>query len=137
MHVTLELNTRALIVTLGGHLPIPVTLRYTSTDPLAVHFQFPAHVTTDAEPATWTFARTLLAEGLAAPAGVGSVRVVPRGPEHTVVELHTDRGVAMLRFDTKALRHFLTRTYAVVEPGTESVAPELDLDLAAIYGGRA
>ncbi|MFJ9174495.1 SsgA family sporulation/cell division regulator [Streptomyces sp. NPDC102360] len=137
MHITLELSTSALIVTMDGRLPAPVTLRYTSSDPFAVHFDFPARVTVDGEAATWTFARTLLAEGLAGPAGAGCVRVAPRGPSHTVVELQTELGVAMLRFDTKVLHRFLARTHTVVAPGAETVAPELDRGLTAIYGGAA
>ncbi|MGW2341306.1 SsgA family sporulation/cell division regulator [Streptomyces sp. NPDC001661] len=137
MNVTLELSTSAVIVTLDGQLPTPVTLRYDSSDPLAVHFDFPARVTLDGEAATWTFARTLLAEGLAGPAGVGRVRVAPRGASHTVVEFHAEPGVAVLRFDTKALHRFLARTHTVVAPGAETVTPELDRGLTAIYGGLA
>ncbi|MFI5663223.1 SsgA family sporulation/cell division regulator [Streptomyces sp. NPDC051684] len=137
MNITLELSTSAVLVTMDGQLPVPVNLRYTSSDPLAVHFDFPARVTTDGEDSTWTFARTLLTEGLAGPAGVGCVRVAPRGSSYTVVELHSELGVAMLRFDTKVLHRFLSRTHRVVALGAETVAPELDRGLAAVYGGRA
>ncbi|MFZ3554625.1 SsgA family sporulation/cell division regulator [Streptomyces sp. BH055] len=137
MHITLELATSAVLLTMDGQLPVPLTLRYTSSDPLAVHLDFPARVTTDREATTWTFARTLLAEGLSGPAGLGRVRVAPRGPSRTVVELHSDPGVAVLRFDTKVLHRFLARTHTVVAPGAETVAPEPDLGLTAIYGGRA
>ncbi|MFJ9174008.1 SsgA family sporulation/cell division regulator [Streptomyces sp. NPDC102360] len=137
MHVVLELSARAFLVITDDQLPVHVGLRYSSAEPFAVHLEFPPHITLDGTSATWTFARVLLEEGLKHPAGIGEVRVAPRGRKDTSVELHSELGVAMLHFDTQDLRHFLSRTYMVVEPGTETMAPELDFDLAAIYGGQA
>ncbi len=137
MYVTLEQPTGASLVTATDHeIAIPATLRYTSDDPLAVHLDFPPHVTLDGEVTTWTFARVLLGEGLPASAGIGSVRVRPCGDSHTYVEFHTAQGVAVLRFAAADLTRFLARTYTVVAPDEETVGAELDHGLVALFGGR-
>ncbi|MFJ9422840.1 SsgA family sporulation/cell division regulator [Streptomyces sp. NPDC101249] len=135
MHIALEQPTGAhLVIRDGQELPIPLTLRYTSDDPLAVHADFPAHVSVGDEKVTWTFARALLEEGLDAPAGVGNVHIRPAGPRRTVVELHAPEGVAMVCFDTPVLRRFLTRSHTVVEPGGEQIGAVLDDSLTAMFG---
>lgn len=138
MHVTLEQPTGARLITAADqHIAIPATLRYTSADPLAVHLDFPPHVTLDGEVTTWTFARVLPAEGLRAPAGPGTVRVRPCGLSHTYVEFHAPEGAAVLRFATSDLSRFLARTYTVIPPGEGIVGAELDHDVVALFGGRA
>ena len=137
MYVTLEQPTGARLITAADQdIAIPTTLRYTSADPLAVHIDFPPHVTLDGEVTTWTFARVLLGEGLRAPAGPGSVRVRPCGSSHTYVEFHSPVGTAVLRFGTSDLYRFLARTYTVIAPGEETVGAELDQGLVALFGGR-
>jgi hypothetical protein len=137
MHVTLQQPTGARLITATDQeLAIPATLRYTSADPLAVHIDFPPHVTVDGEVTTWTFARVLLGEGLRAPAGIGNARVRPAGSAHTYVEFHAEQGVAVLRFTTADLTRFLARTYTVVAPGEETVGAELDHGLVTLFGGR-
>ncbi|WP_328749052.1 SsgA family sporulation/cell division regulator [Streptomyces sp. NBC_00285] len=137
MHVTLQQPTGARLITARDQeIAIPATLRYTSADPPAVHIDFPPHVTVDGEAATWTFARTLLGEGLRAPAGIGNVRVRPAGSAHTRVEFHAAQGVAVLRFASADLTRFLARTYTVVAPDEETVSAELDHGLVALFGGR-
>lgn len=137
MHVTLQQPTGARLITATDQeLAIPATLRYTSADPLAVHIDFPPHVTVDGEVTTWTFARVLLGEGLRGPAGIGTVRVRPGGPAHTHVEFHTPQGIALLRFTTADLTRFLARTFTVVAAGEETVGAELDHGLVALFGGR-
>ncbi len=137
MHVTLEQPTGARLITAADQdLAIPTTLRYTSADPLAVHLDFPPHVTLDGEVTTWTFARALLASGLRTSAGLGSVRVRPCGSSHTYVEFHAAEGTAVLRFETADLYRFLARTYTVVAPGEETVGAELDRGLVTLFGGR-
>ncbi|MEU6352383.1 SsgA family sporulation/cell division regulator [Streptomyces sp. NPDC047072] len=137
MYVSIQQPTGARLVTgTGQEIAVPVSLRYTSGDPLAVHLDFPAHVTLDGEGTTWTFARVLLGEGLRGVAGVGSVRVRPCGDEHTYVEFHAAQGVARLRFLAADLVRFLARTYTVVAAGEEAVGAELDHGLVALFGGR-
>ncbi|ALV34249.1 MULTISPECIES: SsgA family sporulation/cell division regulator [Streptomyces] len=136
MPITLEQPTGAHLLTPDGdELAVPVTLRYTCADALAVHFVFPAWISLDDEEVTWTFARVLLHEGLGAPAGVGSVRIRPCGPARTYVEFRTPAGIAVVRFDTSALRRFLLRSYEIAAPGGEAVGPALDRGLASMLGG--
>lgn len=137
MYVSLEQPTGARLITpTGQEMAIPATLRYTAVDPLAVHIEFPRHVTLDGEVTTWTFARVLLGAGLRTAAGIGSVRVRPCGSEHTYVEFHAPQGVARLRFVAADLVRFLARTYTVVAPGEETVGAELDHGLVSLFGGR-
>ncbi|MFG2378096.1 MULTISPECIES: SsgA family sporulation/cell division regulator [unclassified Streptomyces] len=135
-HVTLEQPTSArLIADDDQELAVTVTLRYSSGDPFAVQLLFPAWISLDGKKVTWTFARALLEEGLATPAGMGNVHIRPYGPAHTAVEFHSPEGIAMIRFDTVALHHFLRRTYRVTEPGREALEPSLDRGLASLLDG--
>jgi Streptomyces sporulation and cell division protein, SsgA len=134
--ITLEQPTGAHLLTPDDDdLAVPVTLRYTCADPLAVHLVFPAWISLDDEEVTWTFARALLEEGLGAPAGVGSVHIRPGGPARTYVEFRTPAGVAVVLFDTPALRRFLLRSYEIAAPGGEPLGPALDRGLASMLGG--
>jgi hypothetical protein len=65
------------------------------------------------------------------------VRIVPRPPAHTLVQVSSPQGAATLRFETQVLRRFLARTHTVVAPGEEAVTVQLDHSLAALFGGRA
>ncbi|MFH8533829.1 SsgA family sporulation/cell division regulator [Streptomyces tendae] len=136
MHVTLELATGAVLLTPDGDIPVPVTLRYCSSDPLAVRLVFPPSLTAEGREAAWAFARSLLAEGLATGSGLGSVRIRPAGPSHTLVRLCCAQASATLRFDTRTLRRFLARTHVVVAPADETAALCVEDDLAALFGGR-
>ena len=87
MYIALEQPVGAHLLTPDHEeLAVPVTLRYTSDDALAVHFVFPAWISLDEEEVTWTFARALLEEGLDAPAGLGTVHLRPHGPTDTLLE---------------------------------------------------
>ena len=135
MYIALEQPVGAHLLTPDHEeLAVPVTLRYTSDDALAVHFVFPAWISLDEEEVTWTFARALLEEGLDVPAGLGTVHLRPHGPTDTLLEFRTPEGVAAIRFPTAALRHFLRRSYAVTEPGGEPLRPDLDRNLASLFG---
>ncbi|PJM93041.1 SsgA family sporulation/cell division regulator [Streptomyces sp. CB01373] len=84
---------------------VPVVLRYDSLqDPRAVMVDLPG-------PHEWTFPRSLLEQGLRAPAGSGDVRVWPCGRVQAVIEFHSTRGVSVVQLDTKAVLRFLKRTY--------------------------
>jgi hypothetical protein len=135
MDITLEQPARArLVLATGEEISVPATLRYSSTEPLAVHIGFPAEVCLADEDVTWTFARTLLEAGLRGPAGAGDVHLWPCGDGRTAVELHSPCGMALLRFDTSALRRFLLRTYAVVGAGEEDLGDIVDRGLSALFG---
>ncbi|GGQ68377.1 SsgA family sporulation/cell division regulator [Streptomyces asoensis] len=135
MDVTLEQPVRARLITSEDQeLPVPATLRYDSADPFAVHVDFPPEVSLAGESVTWTFARALLEQGVDGPAGSGDVHIWPCGPVRTVVEFHSPLGLALLQFDTGALRRFLLRSYAVVAAGREDVGAAVDRGLEALLG---
>ncbi|KUM73221.1 SsgA family sporulation/cell division regulator [Streptomyces sp. ISL-22] len=135
MDIALEQPARARLITGGEReLPVPAKLRYASTDPLAVHIDFPGEVSLDGRGATWTFARSLLETGLRGPAGDGDVHIWPCGEERTVLELHSPYGMALLQFDTAALNRFLLRTYAVVAAGEEDLGAVVERGLSALFG---
>ncbi|MGW2516818.1 SsgA family sporulation/cell division regulator [Streptomyces sp. NPDC001617] len=135
MDITLEQPARGRLITADEQeLPVPVTFRYTSEDPLAVHLDFPPDVSLDGTEVSWTFARTLLEEGLRGPAGGGDVHLWPCGSARTVLELHSPYGMALLQFDTSALHRFLLRTYAVVAAGQEDLGEAVDRGLSTLFG---
>ncbi|MFJ2305964.1 SsgA family sporulation/cell division regulator [Streptomyces sp. NPDC087787] len=89
---------------------VPVVLRYDSLqDPRAVMVDLPG-------PHEWTFPRSLLEQGLRAPAGSGDVRVWPCGRVQAVIEFHSTGGVSVVQLDTKAVLRFLRRTYRAASP---------------------
>jgi hypothetical protein len=134
--ITLQQPARARLITADEQeLPVPATLRYVSQDPLAVHIDFPAEVSLEERGVTWTFARSLLADGLQGPAGTGDVHLWPCGRARTVLEFHSPHGLALLQFDTACLHRFLLRTYAVVGAGHEDVGEALDRGLSALFDG--
>ncbi|MFE0512305.1 SsgA family sporulation/cell division regulator [Streptomyces sp. NPDC058964] len=136
MDTTFEQPTRASLVTPEDReVPVPATLRYTSEDPLAVFIDFPPESTLDGACVTWTFARSLLDDGLSAPAGRGDVHIWPCGRTRTVLEFHSPYGLALLQFDTPALRRFLLRTYAVVPAGQEDLGAVVERGLSALFDG--
>jgi chaperone required for assembly of F1-ATPase len=135
MDTTFEQPARArLIIAENQELPVSATLRYGSTDPLAVCVDFPPEVCLDGQEVTWTFARALLAEGLRGPAGGGDVHIWPCGRDVTVVEFHSPYGLALLQFRTPTLRSFLLRTYAVVGDGQEDLDEAVERGLSALFG---
>lgn len=136
MDITLQQPAHARLITgQEREVPVPVTLRYLSTDPLAVHLDFPPEVCLDGEALSWTFARSLLQEGVRGPAGSGDVHIWPCGRARTVLEFHSPFGLALLQFDTAALRRFLLRTYAVVAAGEEDVADAVEQGLSSLFDG--
>ncbi|WP_030668372.1 SsgA family sporulation/cell division regulator [Streptomyces cellulosae] len=98
-----------------GDEAVPVILRYDpETDPRSVRVRLPGSP-------EWTFPRSLLEQGLRAPAGSGEVRVWPCGRVQAVVEFHSDEGVSVVQFEMKTLLRFLRRTYlAPHAPSRES-----------------
>ncbi|AZP15735.1 SsgA family sporulation/cell division regulator [Streptomyces aquilus] len=135
MDITIEQPAQGRLVTADEQeLPVAATFRYTAADPLAVHIDFPPEISLDGDVVTWTFGRALLEAGLRGPAGSGDVHLWPCGRARTVVELHSPYGLALLQFDTSALRRFLLRTYAVVAAGQEDVGAEVERGLSALFG---
>ncbi|MGW3952003.1 SsgA family sporulation/cell division regulator [Streptomyces sp. NPDC004752] len=136
MDTSIRQPARARLITAEDReVLVPATLRYTVRDPLAVFVDFPPEAALDGEGVTWTFARSLLDAGLAAPTGCGDVRVRPYGGTCTLLEFHAPQGVALLEFDTSALRGFLRRSYAVVAAGEEDIETVVERGLGALFGG--
>ncbi|MEV8070922.1 MULTISPECIES: SsgA family sporulation/cell division regulator [unclassified Streptomyces] len=135
MDITFAQTVSARLITLDERdLVVSATLRYAAADPLAVHVDFPPEASVDGDEVSWTFARSLLEEGLARPAGTGDVHLWPCGEARTVLELHAPSGMALLQFATPALRRFLLRTHAVVAPGREDVGAAVERGLDALFG---
>ena len=136
MDITVEQPAHARLITVEDEeIPVSATLRYTADDPLAVFVDFPAEAALEGEEVTWTFARSLLDQGLRAPAGHGDVQIWPYGRARTVLEFHSPCGLALLQFSSSTLRRFLTRTYEVVAAGQEDVAGVVERGLTTLFGG--
>ncbi|MEU3721764.1 SsgA family sporulation/cell division regulator [Streptomyces sp. NPDC031705] len=111
--VAIEERVRARVITDDPlYRAIPVALRFTPAEPLAVRVVFPAELSPEDTDNEWVFPLALLEAGLLAPSGSGDVRIWPCGRVQAVVEFHSPEGVAVLQFDSAALRRFLRRTYA-------------------------
>ncbi|MYR85115.1 SsgA family sporulation/cell division regulator, partial [Streptomyces sp. SID685] len=96
---------------------------------------FPAEAALEGEDVSWTFARSLLDQGLRTPAGHGDVQIWPYGRTRTVLEFHSPFGLALLQFPTSTLRRFLLRSYEVVAAGQEDMATVVERGLNALFGG--
>ncbi|MDQ0961251.1 MULTISPECIES: SsgA family sporulation/cell division regulator [unclassified Streptomyces] len=95
---------------------VPVVLRYDpDSDPRSVRVGLP-------DRHEWTFSRTLLEQGLRAPAGTGEVRVWPCGRVQAVVEFHSAHGVSVVQFESKTLVRFLRRTYTATTAKASATA---------------
>ncbi|WP_031487581.1 SsgA family sporulation/cell division regulator [Streptomyces bicolor] len=102
---------------------VPVVLKYDpEVDPRSVRVRLPGR-----EAHEWTFSRSLLEQGLRAPAESGEIRVWPCGRVQAVVEFHSAHGVSVVQFESKALMRFLRRTYLAGAP----VAAEAGVGRAA------
>ncbi|WP_406345646.1 SsgA family sporulation/cell division regulator [Streptomyces sp. NBC_00648] len=135
MSTTVEESVLARLVTDAPHgVPVPVTLSYDGSDPLAVRMVFPPEVSLHEGGVTWVFARDLIDRGLRAPAGTGDVHVWPLGRAQTMVELRSPDGLALLEFGTAALRRFLFHTYAAVSAEAENQDLDMDSALAELLG---
>lgn len=105
----------------------PARFEYSCRDPLAVRVKF----TDDCGMAfnTWTFSRSLVAEGVRVPAGDGDVKFHPCGPLWTGAEFSAQGRTALLQFDSLSIGKFLRRTYDLVAPGREYELLRLDEQL--------
>ncbi len=102
-----------------GDEAVPVILRYDPvTDPRSVRVRLPGSP-------EWTFPRSLLEQGLRAPAGSGEVRVWPCGRVQAVVEFHSNEHVSVVQFEMKTLLRFLRRTYLATPAASRESATRL------------
>ena len=83
----------------------------------------------------WTFARQLLTDGVAAPAGEGDVQVWPSstaGSSVVCLSLSSPSGRALFEVPLAELAEFLGRTYASVPTGSEADHVDVDAELALL-----
>ncbi len=124
-------------VTVPGAPPVPLPgeLRYDRADPYAVCLSLgrPTPFSVD-----WFFARSLLAEGLRRPAGIGDIVVIPqrhRHPDALRILLRPRAGVALLDVKASAVGAFLRQTEVMVPPGTEHRHLDMDDVVARLTAG--
>jgi hypothetical protein len=121
----------------GRHVSVPTTLGYRNDDPYAISMTFHSG-SGDVE---WVVSRTLLLQGLAAPAGQGDVRIYPSIDEHaravTMLDFCSPDGRLVAQADSHELQAFLSRTFAAVPVGTESQHLDLDGLVTALLGSAA
>ncbi|MFE0729113.1 SsgA family sporulation/cell division regulator [Streptomyces antibioticus] len=133
MSTVIEQPVEARLVSAAPRMPsIPATLHYDRTDPFAVRMAFPAPATLEGVEVCWTFARELLAAGLADAEGHGDVRVRPYGYDRTVLEFHAPEGIAVVHVHSSEIRRFLQATNDLVPTGLEHLQLDLDHDLAEL-----
>ncbi len=124
-----------LVVPGDTAVPLPVTMRYDSRDPYAVHATFR---TGRGEGVEWVFARDLLAAGMSRHVGEGDVRVWPGsqdGVEVVYIALTSPDGEALLAAPAGELAEFVRRAQALVPDGSESRYLDLDGAITALLAG--
>ena len=132
--VQAELQLRLVV---AGAVPMPVRagMRYDVRDPYAVQVCFHTGSVGDGDVVEWTFARSLLTEGVAAPAGDGDVQVWPStsgGLPVVCLSLSSPSGKALFEVPLPELVGFLAQTYEAVPTGCESQHVDVDAELALL-----
>ena len=132
--VSSELHLR-LVVPGAASLPVRAELLYDVADPYAVQVSFHTGTPASGEVVQWTFARQLLSDGIAAPAGEGDVQVWPSSSSGTAVvclSLSSPSGRALFEVPLAELAEFLGQTYEAVPTGAESAHVDVDAELALL-----
>lgn len=131
--VSSELQLR-LIVPGASSLPVRADLAYDVADPYAIQVAFHTG-SADGDVVQWTFARSLLSDGVSVLAGEGDVQVWPStGDRGAVVclSLSSPSGRALFEVPLGELLEFLGRTYQAVPTGAESDHVDVDAELALL-----
>lgn len=129
-----ELSLR-LVLPGAAAVPVRAGLRYDPADPYAVEVSFHTSSTSGSDVVQWTFARSLLSDGVAAPAGEGDVQVWPStadGRPIACLSLSSPSGRALFEVPVAELVEFLARTYESVPSGSESARVDVDSELALL-----
>ena len=120
---------------------VPALLCYDAADPYAVRICFGEVGSTGAaerevseDGITWLLGRDLLRSGLDRPAGEGDVRIWPSQSAADVlfVHLQAPSGEALFEASRATVSAFLRATDAIVPPGAETAALQLDAELEAL-----
>jgi len=125
-----------LVVSDGPDRPVNAELTYSPADPYAVRVGFHTGGT---EVVEWTFARSLLTDGVTHPVGDGDVQVWPAsGTSQPVVciSLSSPSGRALFEAPLTRVVEFLTKTYTLVPTGSESDFVDVESELATLLGGE-
>ncbi len=124
-----------LVVPGAASLPVRAGLRYDVSDPYAVSVAFHTGGQGDTDSVEWTFARSLLTDGLTTPVGEGDVQVWPStGSAGPVVclSLSSPSGKALFEVPLPELAEFLGQTYEAVPTGAETDHVDVDAELALL-----
>jgi len=132
--VRADLHLRLVV---AGSVPLPVRagLNYDVLDPYAVQVGFHTGADGDGDVVEWTFARSLLSEGVASPTGDGDVQVWPStsaGVPVVCLSLSSPSGKALFEVPLAELVEFLGQTYEAVPSGSESDHVDVDAELALL-----
>jgi hypothetical protein len=133
--VRAELELR-LVVPGSPSLPVLAELSFDHADPYAVQVGF--H-TGGSEVVEWTFARSLLTDGVTHPVGEGDVQVWPShagGQPVVCLSLSSPSGRALFEAPLAELVEFLTKSYEVVPTGSESEYVDVEAELALLLWSR-
>jgi len=131
--VSTEIDLR-LVVADGPDRAVHAELSYSHDDPYAVRVAF--H-TGGSEIVEWTFARSLLTDGVTHPVGDGDVQVWPAnatGQPTVCLSLSSPSGRALFEAPLTRVVEFLTQTYALVPTGSESDFVDVSAELETILG---
>lgn len=131
--VSAELELQ-LVVPGSTSLPVRSVMHYDATDPYAVHVDFQTG-DSSSEVVPWTFARSLLADGVAAPVGEGDVRVWPAetdGAPVICLSLTSPSGRAQFEIPLLLLADFLSQTFQVVPAGAEGDHVDVERELTLL-----
>jgi len=129
--VSTEIELR-LVVADGPDRAVQADLSYSPADPYAVRVAF--HTGSN-EVVEWTFARSLLTDGVTHPVGDGDVQVWPvntDGAPRVSLSLSSPSGRALFEAPLPQLVQFLTQTYSLVPTGCESDFVDVDAELATL-----
>ena len=129
--------TLACVDPWGRDVEVVTTLGYRQQDPYAVTLTFHSG-NGDVE---WIVARTLLLQGLAAPAGEGDVKIYPSIDDDAravaVFDFSSPDGRLVAQTCTHDLQTFLARTFTAVPVGTESAHLDIDAIIAGLLSPTA
>jgi Streptomyces sporulation and cell division protein, SsgA len=134
--VNTEIEFR-LVVSDGPDRAVHADLSYAPNDPYAVRVAF--H-TGSAEIVEWTFARSLLTDGVTHPVGDGDVQVWPvsnTGQPMVFLSLSSPSGQALFEAPLPGVVQFLTQTYTLVPTGCESDFLDVGAELESLLYGDA
>jgi hypothetical protein len=124
-----------LVLPTGPDRAVNASLRYFPSDPYAVRIGFHTGLTETVE---WTFARSLLSDGVTHPVGDGDVQVWPTEKVDKAgicLSLSSPSGRALFEAPLPRIVAFLSQTYAAVPHGAESAHVDVDAELASLLHG--